>query len=60
LVFGRVKYADGSLYAVPQRSMGRLEAMARANALIEIPEGCAAIKEGSLAEAWFFSERDTP
>jgi molybdopterin molybdotransferase len=59
LVYGRVKYADGSLYAVPLRNMGRLEAMARANALIEIPEGCAAIKEESLAEAWFFSERTT-
>jgi len=54
LVYGKVKYANGSLYAVPLSNMKRLESMATANALIEIPEGCTTIHEGSLAEAWFF------
>ncbi len=58
LVYSRVKYADGSLYAVPLNKMGRFAAMAKANALIEIPEGCTAIREGSLAQAWFFSSRN--
>jgi MoeA C-terminal region (domain IV) len=49
------KYDNGLLFAVPLRSMGRLEAMATANALIEIPEGCTMIKEGTLAEAWFLT-----
>ncbi len=56
LVYGKVQYSNGSLYAVPLNDMRRLEAMAAANALIEIPEGCAAIHENSLAEAWFFSD----
>jgi len=55
-----VKYVNGSLYAVPLSNMGRLEAMAAANALIEIPEGCAAIRENSWAEAWFFNKRSMP
>lgn len=57
LVYSSVESANGSLYAVPLRNMRRFEAMAKANALIEIPEGCAAIKKDSLAEAWFFSSR---
>lgn len=57
LVYSSAKYDNGLLYAVPLRSIGRLEAMATANALIEIPEGCAMIKQGDLGEAWFFSER---
>ena len=56
-VYSRATYDNGLLLAVPLRGMGRLEAMATANALIEIPEGCAMIKEGALADAWFFSER---
>ena len=60
LVYARVKYANGSLYAVPLRDIGRFASMAAANALIELPEGCAAIGKGSLAEAWFFRETDTP
>ncbi len=54
LVYSKVKYDKGTLFAVPLLRMGRLEAMAAANALIEIPEGCTMIKEGALAEAWFF------
>jgi molybdopterin molybdotransferase len=56
LVYGKVQYDNGSLYAVPLNDMRRLEAMATANALIEIPEGCTAIQENSLAGAWFFSD----
>lgn len=54
LVYCNVHSENGMLNAVPLRQMGRLKAMATANALIEIPEGCALIKKGSLAEAWFF------
>lgn len=54
LVYGRVQYDNGTLLALPLLGLGRLEAMAMANVLIEIPEGCAMIKEGDLAEAWFF------
>ena len=57
LVYSSAKYDNGLLHAAPLRRMGRLETMAMANALIEIPEGCAMLKEGALAEAWFFSER---
>lgn len=60
LVYSRVKYANGCLYAVPLSKMRRFEAMATANALIEIPEGCATIRENALAEAWFFNERHIP
>lgn len=55
LVYSRVNYADGVRTAVPLRSMGRLEAMAAANGLIEIPEGTTVIHEASQAEAWIFS-----
>jgi len=54
LVYSRASHEKGLLYAAPLRSMGRLEAMAAANALIEIPEGCRLLKKDSLAEAWFF------
>lgn len=54
LVYGRLKYENGSLLAVPLRDMGRFEAMGAADALIEIPEGCGVIREGAAAEAWFF------
>lgn len=60
LVYGRVQYANGSLYAVPLNNMRRLQAMAEANVLIEIPEGCGAIQENSLAEAWFFNDGNSP
>ena len=39
LVYSHVKYDKGLLSAVPLLSMARREAMATANALIEIPEG---------------------
>lgn len=56
LVYGKVQDVGGSLFAFPLNDMKRLQAMAAANALIEIPEGCTAIQENSLAEAWFFSD----
>ncbi len=54
LVYSRVHSAGGSLHAVPLRNLTRFAAMAKANALIELPEGCAVIKKGSLAGAWFY------
>ncbi len=57
LVYSKVDSKDGSLYAEPLNGMRRFEAMATANALIEIPEGCAGIDRGSLAKAWFFRTR---
>ncbi|MCF8056608.1 MAG: hypothetical protein K9K37_08210 [Desulfocapsa sp.] len=54
LIYSRVRFRDGSLFAVPGKNMNRFKAMAAADSLIEIPEGCAVIEEGSLAEAWFF------
>ena len=54
LVYCRATYDNGNLFAAPLLNLGRFEAMAMANALIEIPEGCAMIKQGDLAEAWFF------
>jgi molybdopterin molybdotransferase len=57
LVYGRAHSVDGAVVAVPLRRMGRFEAMAAANVLIEIPEGSAVIRKDSLAEAWFFGHR---
>jgi len=54
LVYSRTKYENGSLLGVPLRDMGRLEAMAAADSLLETPEGCAVIREGAWAEAWCF------
>ncbi|TKB23911.1 molybdopterin molybdotransferase MoeA [Desulfopila sp. IMCC35006] len=54
LVYSRVHSAGGSLHAVPLSNLTRFAAMAKANALIELPEGCAVIKKGSLAGAWFY------
>jgi len=57
LVYGRVHYANGAVVVAPLRRMGRFEAMAAADVLIEIPEGSAVIRKDSLAEAWFFRQR---
>ncbi len=54
LVYSRVRHENGSLFADPLSSMGRFEAMAEANGLIERPEGCAMISKTSLVEAWLF------
>ena len=57
LVYCQMEYDNGLLYANPLRHKARLEAMALANALIEIPEGTSVINKGSLAEAWVFDDR---
>jgi molybdopterin molybdotransferase len=54
LLYSRASLDKGLLTAAPLRGMGRLEAMASANALIEIPEGCRILRKDSLAEAWVF------
>jgi molybdopterin molybdotransferase len=54
LIYSRVRYENGSISAVPLQDMRRLEALAAADALIEIPEGCKRIEQGSTAQAWFF------
>jgi molybdopterin biosynthesis enzyme len=54
MIYGRAIVEKGRLNASPLSSMARLYAMAAANVLIEIPEGCRKIREGSLASAWFF------
>ena len=53
LIYSGIKYEDGSLVAVPASGMSRFEAMATANILLEIPEGCEAIGEETPAGAWF-------
>ncbi len=60
LLYSRMRYENASLFAVPLSGMSRFEAMAAADALIEIPEGCAMIEEGALAEAWLFREGGIP
>jgi len=59
LVYSRIKYENGVLVAVPLQNIGRLEAMSTASALIELPEGCTVIREGTLAEALIFNENNT-
>lgn len=56
LIYSKVKYDNGILCAEPLHCMGRLKAMAEANVLIEIPEGCAVIRKGALADAWLFNK----
>lgn len=52
LVYSRIRNENGSLIAEPLNGMSRFEAMAAADALLEIPEGCAVIEAGNLAEVW--------
>lgn len=53
LIYARMHAENGGIpTAGPLGHMGRLLAMARANALIQIPEGRAVIEKGSLADAW--------
>jgi len=58
LVYSGIKYTHGVYSAVPLNNFGRLEAMAAADSLIEIPEGCGAISAGSMAEAWLFGTHE--
>ncbi len=57
LIYCKIHTKNGSLYAEPLGKMKRFEAMANANALIELPEACAVIEKDSLAKAWCFSAR---
>ncbi len=57
LIYCKIYAKKGSLYAQPLGKMRRFEAMANANALIEIPEDCVVIEKGSLAKAWYFCTR---
>ncbi|MBW2659909.1 MAG: molybdopterin molybdotransferase MoeA [Deltaproteobacteria bacterium] len=51
LIFSRMDYTDGSS-VVPLNNLSRLEAMAAADSLIEIPEECSIIEKNSMAEVW--------
>jgi molybdopterin molybdotransferase len=52
LLYSGIRSTDGVYSAVPLNYLGRLEAMAAADSLIEIPEECGAIRAGSMADAW--------
>lgn len=54
LLYSKTRQNGGILYADPVRDLGRLDAMAAADSLVEIPEGCSEVREGSLAGAWLF------
>jgi molybdopterin molybdotransferase len=54
LVYSQRRYENGSILGVPIRDLGRLEVLAAADSLIEIPEGCATIRAGDPAGAWCF------
>ena len=58
LVYCRVGYKGETLVATPLQHMGRLAAMAVANALVELPEDCTGIDIGEQARAWIFSPED--
>ena len=55
LVYGKTRQEADILYADPLLTKRRLEAMAMANILIEIPEGCNNVLAGDKATAWLFS-----
>ncbi|BHH85793.1 molybdopterin molybdotransferase MoeA [Desulforhopalus sp. 52FAK] len=55
LVYCRVEYTGETLVATPLQHMGRLAAMAAANALVELPESCGGLDAGGEALAWIFS-----
>ncbi len=57
LVYSRLSCMNGNLFASPLSAMGRFEAMAGADALVELPEGCAVIGEKALADAWCFRKQ---
>lgn len=54
LVYSKSRYENGCLHAVPLLTLGRLEAMAAADGLIEIPEGTRRVGAGAAAEFWSF------
>ena len=58
LIYAKVHADKGTLYAASLCQLGRLEAMAAANILVEIPEGSRAIGNGQPAQGWFFNGRN--
>ncbi|RUM37077.1 MAG: molybdopterin molybdenumtransferase MoeA [Desulfobulbus sp.] len=56
LMYCRLKYEKDSLYAVVLKNSGRLYAMAEADALLEIPEGCSRVGNDRKAYAWAFRD----
>ena len=54
LLYSKTQYDNACLSARILDHMSRFEAMAAADILIEIPEGCAVIGKEKLANAWFF------
>ena len=54
LLYSKTQYDNACLSARSLDHMSRFEAMAAADILVEIPEGCAAIGKEKLANAWFF------
>lgn len=59
LVYCSVKDEKNHLAAFPQK-MGRLEAMANADALVPLPEDCAGLKAGTRTRAWSLGGRSAP
>ena len=54
LFYSRVEWENDKFIAVPQNSMGRLEAMAAANSLVMLPEDCKEVRAETEATAWIF------
>ena len=54
LIYSTVIYKNGSFIASQAGKMSRFQSMAAANGLVEIPEGCTTLEQGSQAGAWFF------
>lgn len=52
VVYGRLREKNGQLVASPLLGMSRLQAMAEANCLIEIPEQKAALEAGEITTVW--------
>ena len=56
LIYTRLRYKNGTLQALPLNNKGRLEGMAAAHALLEIPEGRKRLYKDKSADAWCFRE----
>lgn len=54
LMYSRLSHKDGKLFASPLSSMSRFEAMAKADILLELPEGYSTIVKNTLADVWCF------
>ncbi|MFT5700203.1 MAG: molybdopterin molybdotransferase [Desulforhopalus sp.] len=58
LTYCRVDYENGCLAATPLQSLGRLEAMGKANALVVLPEDCTEVRAGMGATALILDPND--